>query len=121
MTPSPQRNIEDVLCSKTRLKILKVLLGSQLTPSEIARAVGVNYVITEQHLEILESAGILSHAKFGKRIRYYRYNETPKARAVQTFMKAFQESRPELAENEKSTKKRSGVVLSVVLGECNEI
>jgi predicted transcriptional regulator len=61
----PQRNSEDVLCSKTRLKILKLLVDSQLTPSEIARAVGVNYVITEQHLEILESEGILAHAKFG--------------------------------------------------------
>lgn len=90
MTPTPQRNIEDVLCSKTRLNILKLLMRSQLTPSEIARAVGVNYVITEQHLEILECEGILAHAKFGKRIRYYRYNETPKARAVQTFMEAFQ-------------------------------
>jgi predicted transcriptional regulator len=92
---TPQRNIEDVLCSKTRLKILNLLMGSQLTPSEIARAVGVNYVITEQHLEILESEGILAHAKFGKRIRYYRYNETLKSRAVQTFMKAFQEKSPE--------------------------
>jgi DNA-binding transcriptional ArsR family regulator len=95
MTPTPQKYIEDVLCSKTRLKILKLLMDSQLTPSEIARAVGVNYVITEQHLEILEYEGILAHAKFGKRIRYYRYNETPKARAVQNLIHTFLESQPE--------------------------
>jgi ribosomal protein S25 len=70
-------------------------MGSQLTPSEIARAVGVNYVIAEQHLEILESEGILAHAKFGRRIRYYRYDETPRARAVQTLAEAFQEKLPE--------------------------
>jgi predicted transcriptional regulator len=90
MTPTPQGNIEDVLCSKTRLKILKLLMGSQLTPSEIARAVGVNYVVTEQHLEILESEGILTYVKFGKRIRYYKYNQIPKARAVQNLLEAFQ-------------------------------
>jgi predicted transcriptional regulator len=95
MTPTPQRNIEDVLCSKTRLKILKLLMDSQLTPSEIARAVGVNYVIAEQHLEILEAEGILSHVKFGKRIRYYKYNEVPKARAVQNLIHTFPESQQE--------------------------
>jgi hypothetical protein len=44
MTPSPQRNIEDVLCLNARAKILKVLMDSQLTPSEIAQPVGTNYV-----------------------------------------------------------------------------
>jgi DNA-binding transcriptional ArsR family regulator len=89
------RNIEDVLCSRTRLKILKLLMDSQLTPSEIARAVGVNYVITEKHLELLEEEGILRHTMFGKRIRYYKYNETPKARAVQRLIIYFLESRQE--------------------------
>lgn len=70
-------------------------MGSQLTPSEIARAVGVNYVITEQHLEILESEGILIHVKFGKRIRYYKYSEIPKARAVQNLIHTFPESQQE--------------------------
>jgi predicted transcriptional regulator len=89
MTLKTKRNIEDVLCSKTRLKILKLLIDSKLTPSEIARAVGVNYLATEQHLEILEAAGILSHTKFGKRIRYYKYDEIPKARAVQNLIHSF--------------------------------
>jgi predicted transcriptional regulator len=88
-------NIEDVLCSKTRLKILKALTESQQTPSEIAKTVGVNFVKTSQSLQILESAGILAHAKFGKRIRYYTYNETPKARTVQNLVEAFQEKLPE--------------------------
>lgn len=84
-------NVEDVLCSKTRLKILKTLIDSQETPSEIAKTVGVNFVKTSQSLQILESEGILTHAKFGKRIRYYKYNETPRARAVQNLIVAFQE------------------------------
>jgi hypothetical protein len=48
-------------------------------------------VITEQHLEILETEEILAHMKFGKRIRYYKYNEIPKARAVQNLIHTFPE------------------------------
>lgn len=61
--------IEDVLCSKTRMKILKVLLDMQLTPSEIAKSVGVNYVDSAQHLEVLEAEDLIQHVNFGKRIR----------------------------------------------------
>jgi predicted transcriptional regulator len=75
MTPTPQKSIEDVLCSKTRLKILTLLMDSQLTPSEVAEAVGSNYVDINMHLETLEAEGIVTHAKFGRRIRYYRFNE----------------------------------------------
>jgi len=84
-------NIEDALCSKTRLKILKTLIDSQQKPSEIAKIVGVNFVKTSQSLQILESEGILTHAKFGRRIRYCKYNETARARAVQNLILAFQE------------------------------
>jgi DNA-binding transcriptional ArsR family regulator len=91
MTPTLQRNIEDALCSKTRLKILKLLIDSQLTPSEIARAVGVNYVTAEQHLEILEAEGILLHTNFGRRIRYYKLNEaSPRAKAVKNLIEVFE-------------------------------
>jgi len=57
--------IEDVLCSKTRMKILSVLVGSQLTSSEIAKSVGVNYASAAKHLELLEAEGILEHINFG--------------------------------------------------------
>ena len=80
-------HIEDVLCSKTRLKIL---LHSELTPSDIARTVGVNYVNASKHLEILEAEGILKHIRFGARIRYYKFNETsPKSKAVRNLIEAF--------------------------------
>ena len=76
--------IEDVLCSKTRMKILKIFassISSQLTPSEIAKSVGVNYANARKHLEVLEAEGIVQHANFGKRTRYYRFSETS-ARAI---------------------------------------
>jgi len=41
--------------AKTRLKILKALIDSYRTPSEIAKTVGVNFVKTNESLKILES------------------------------------------------------------------
>ena len=82
--------IEDVLCSKTRLKILKILIDSQLTPSEIAKTVGVAYLNAAAHLKALEAEGILRHVMFGKRTRFFKYNElSPRAEAVRDLIEAF--------------------------------
>jgi predicted ArsR family transcriptional regulator len=72
------------------MKILKILLSSQLTPSEIAKSVGVCYANAAQHLEALEAEGILQHVMFDKRIRYYKFNDTsPKAIAVRNLIETF--------------------------------
>jgi predicted ArsR family transcriptional regulator len=90
MMTSPHLSLEDTLCSKVRLRILKLLVESQkLTTSEIAAKVGVNYVIARAHLNALENGGVLTHANFGKRIRYYRFKESAKAKAVWNFMEAW--------------------------------
>jgi predicted transcriptional regulator len=92
MTPSTNnQGIEDVLCSRTRMKVLKILLGSQLTPSELAEEVGACYANVVRHLEVLEAQGILLHVKFGKRMRYYKFNETSaKAIAVRRLIESFE-------------------------------
>jgi predicted transcriptional regulator len=84
-------DIEDVLCSKTRLKILKLLLDSEsLNVSEIARQVGVNYAKTLGHLNVLEAEGILEHVMFGRRIRFYKFNQgSLKAKAIRDLIEAF--------------------------------
>jgi predicted transcriptional regulator len=88
--PSSHECIEDVLCSKTRLKILKILMDSQLTPSDIAERVGVCYANAAKHLETLEAEGLIEHVKFGKRTRYYKFNEiSPKAIAVRNLIETF--------------------------------
>jgi len=93
MTPATNTNhkaIEEVLCSKTTLKILKVLIGSQLTPSQIAKAVGVSYANAVGHLQTLEAEGILVSVKFGVLIRFYKSNEvSPIATAVQRLIESF--------------------------------
>jgi predicted transcriptional regulator len=84
-------NIEDVFSSKLRVKILKILAQvGELNVSEIARRLGINYKTTNKNLKILEDEGIIQHKVFG-RIRLYRFNErSPKARAVQSFMEAWE-------------------------------
>ena len=89
MTPS-QSSIEDTLCSRVRLRILRLLTETQtLTVSEIAFKMGVNYVSARTHLEALEMEGVLSHTNFGKRIRYYRFKESARASAVRKLIEAW--------------------------------
>jgi predicted transcriptional regulator len=89
--PAKHESIEDVLCSKTRLKILKIIMGSQLTPSDIAEKVGVCYANAVKHLETLEAEGLIEHVRFGKRIRYYKFSEaSSKAIAVRNLFEIFE-------------------------------
>jgi len=80
-----------VLSSKLRMKILKIIAKvGELNVSEIARRLGVNYKTTSEHLKILEEEGILQHKVFG-RIRLYRLNEhSPKTKAVQNLIDAWE-------------------------------
>ena len=91
MTP-PHSNIEDVLCSRVRLRILKLLAESNmLNVSDIAAKTGVNYASAKAHLEALEGEDVLSHVMFGKRVRYYRFGDSARAEAVQEFLEALGE------------------------------
>lgn len=68
-------SIEDVLSSKGRVRILRILVEiEELNISEIARRAGLNYATTNQHLQALENAGLVRHKRFG-RIRIFRFNE----------------------------------------------
>jgi predicted ArsR family transcriptional regulator len=88
---SPREQLEDTLCSRVRLRILKLLMECQtLTTAQIAEKVQVNYVVARAHLEALEKGDILAHVNFGKRIRYYRFKESAKANAVRRFIEAWQ-------------------------------
>jgi DNA-binding transcriptional ArsR family regulator len=83
--------IEEVFSSKPRMKILKLInqLG-QLNVSDIARRIKMNYAVTDGHLKILESEGILQQRVYG-RIRLYRFNEnSAKAKAVADLIAAWE-------------------------------
>jgi predicted transcriptional regulator len=85
--------MEEVLGSKTRLKILKILSQvGELNVSEIARRLGANHKTTIKHLRIFENEGVLAHKTFG-RIRMYRFNESSqKAKAIQNFIEAWEKA-----------------------------
>jgi DNA-binding transcriptional ArsR family regulator len=86
-------NLEHVLSSRPRLKILMMLVQlGELNVSEIARRLGTNYDATSKHLRILEDEGILQHKTFG-RIRLYRLNlQSTKTRALQTLIEIWEQS-----------------------------
>jgi hypothetical protein len=43
-------------------------------------------------MDALEAESILTHLTFGKRIRYYKFNEaSPKAKAVRDLIEAFKQ------------------------------
>jgi DNA-binding transcriptional ArsR family regulator len=93
---SPQSSMEDVLCSRARLRILKLLVKTELlTVSNIAAKIGVSYVSAKMHLEALEYEDILSCVMFGKRIRYYKFKESGRAKAVKELIQAWRVFEPQ--------------------------
>ena len=83
--------LEDVLSSRLRIRIIKVLIQvGELNVSEIARRINANYKSTSMHLKILEDEGVLQHKTYG-RIRLYRLNKSsPRARAVQNLVEIWE-------------------------------
>jgi DNA-binding transcriptional ArsR family regulator len=81
-------DLEDVFCSKTRMKILKLLFQlGQLNTSDLARRLGTNYAATLHHLGLLEKEALVIQRLSGK-TRFFRLSDTFKARVV---MKLFEE------------------------------
>ena len=84
--------VEDIFSSKGRVKILRLLVEiGELNISEIARRAGLNYATANQHLGMLENAGLILHKSFG-RIRIYRLNEgNTHAKAVKTLIEGWEQ------------------------------
>lgn len=88
-------DVEDVFCSRLRMRILKLLVQiGELNVSQIARRLGVNYETTFGHLQLLEDEGVLMHKTFG-RIRLYRLNETsPRTKALESLLDVWEKEKP---------------------------
>jgi DNA-binding transcriptional ArsR family regulator len=84
-------SLEDVLCSKTRMRILKALKKFvRLNTSDIGRHVGTNFHVVTVHLRLLEEQDVLTHANFGSRSHLYRFSESPRAKAVAKLLEAWE-------------------------------
>lgn len=84
--------VEDIFSSRGRVRILRILSEiGELNISEIARRARLNYTTTNEHLQVLERAGLIMHKSFG-RIRIYRFNETnAKAKAIKDLMELWEQ------------------------------
>jgi DNA-binding transcriptional ArsR family regulator len=78
--------LEDVFCSKLRMKILKLLFQlMQLKTADFQKKLEASYTITMQHLTVLEKDGVITQRLSG-RTRFFRFANTLKAQAVQKLL-----------------------------------
>jgi DNA-binding transcriptional ArsR family regulator len=67
--------LEEVIASKGRFKILKLLAEvRELNISEIARKTNTAYVSADHHLKLLKEMGLVEEKVFGK-IRIFRFRD----------------------------------------------
>ncbi|MFQ6065224.1 MAG: winged helix-turn-helix domain-containing protein [Candidatus Bathyarchaeia archaeon] len=84
--------IEDVFASKGRVRILRILAEiGELNISALAQRAGLNYGTANEHLRVLEEAGLVRHKRFG-RIRIFRFNDgDERARMVRRLVEVWEE------------------------------
>ena len=83
--------VEQVLSSKGRIKILKILAeAGELNISEIAKRAKLNHTTTLAHLLDLKKAGLVEEKTFG-RIRIFRLREEdPRTKALKHLFEVFE-------------------------------
>jgi DNA-binding transcriptional ArsR family regulator len=70
----PESSAEEILGSKGRIRVLKVLSESgELNISEVSRRTGLNYTSVERHLMKLKKMELLKEKRYGK-IRIFEVN-----------------------------------------------
>lgn len=85
--------IEDILGSKARVKILKILAdSSELSISSIISNTRLNHSNVVKHLTLLKKVGLIQEKNFG-RIRIFRYKiENIRARSLKKFIEIWESS-----------------------------
>jgi DNA-binding transcriptional ArsR family regulator len=82
--------LEDVFCSKSRMRILKSLFRlGQLNTSDLAHRLGTNYATTLRHLILLKKEGVVTERRSGK-TRFFRFTKTLKAQAVMKLLEEWE-------------------------------
>ena len=59
-----------VLADQTRLAVVRLLIGDSMTVSELNDTLGVEQTLLSHHLRVLRDAGIVTHRREGRSIRY---------------------------------------------------
>lgn len=83
--------IENLLGSRARIKILKVLaLNQELSISQIIKITKLNHASVKSHLGCLKSYNLIQEKIFG-RIKIYRYKfENIRAKSLKTFIQIWE-------------------------------
>jgi len=83
--------IENLLGSRARIKILKVLaLNQELSISQIIKITKLNHASVKSHLSCLKSYNLIQEKIFG-RIKIYRYKfENIRAKSLKTFIQIWE-------------------------------
>jgi len=84
-------NIENLLGSKARVKILKLLAkNEELSISQIIKRTKLNHTNVKHHLTYLKSKNLIQEKKFG-RIKIYRYKfENIRAKSLSKFIEIWE-------------------------------
>ena len=87
MTKQKDYIIEDLLGSKARIKILKILaIHDELSITSIIKRTRLNHSNVLKHLNYLKSVNLIQEKNFG-RIRIYRFKiENLKAKSLKNFI-----------------------------------
>ncbi|MHA1399174.1 MAG: winged helix-turn-helix domain-containing protein [Candidatus Heimdallarchaeaceae archaeon] len=85
--------IEEVLSSRGRVKIIKLLAEcGELNISAISKKVQLNHSTVKNHLDFLVEVGVVREKKFG-RIRIYEYQDyNIRAHSLKQLFKIWEES-----------------------------
>jgi predicted transcriptional regulator len=95
LTKRTSVNLEDILMSRSRIKILKALaVGGPLNISEIKKCTGLNYKSIVKALEVLKQMRIIGEADFDRRRNFRIKEENPEASAVRQLIKTIHDLRP---------------------------
>jgi len=84
-------NIENLLGSKARIKILKILaINHELSISQIIKKTRLNHTSVKSHLNYLKSLNLIQEKVFG-RIKIYRYRtENIRAKSLKKFIEIWE-------------------------------
>ena len=84
-------NIENLLGSKARIKILKILaINHELSISQIIKKSRLNHTSVKSHLNYLKSLNLIQEKVFG-RIKIYRYKtENIRAKSLKKFIEIWE-------------------------------
>ncbi len=85
--------IEEVLSSKGKIKILKILTHyDELNISEIVRRAQLNHATVTQHLDYFKTVGIVQEKAFG-RIKIYRLSpDDAKVKVIRDLVESWENS-----------------------------